>query len=62
MNASSLIIVDLKSLSYLIKIGQRLDGVVVEVLVAVVLSDGVADLVVQVLLDILVLGQEVADH
>lgn len=62
MNASSLIIVDLKSLSHLIKIGQRLDGVVVEVLVAVVLSDGVADLVVQVLLDILVLGQEVADH
>ena len=62
MIASSLIIVDLKSLSHLIKIGQRLDGVVVEVLVAVVLSDGVADLVVQVLLDILVLGQEVADH
>ena len=62
MNASSLIIEDMKSLSHLIKIGQRLDGVVVEVLVAVVLSDGVADLVVQVLLDILVLGQEVADH
>ena len=62
MIASSLIIEDMKSLSHLIKIGQRLDGVVVEVLVAVVLSDGVADLVVQVLLDILVLGQEVADH
>ena len=62
MIASSLIIEDMKSLSHLIKIGQGLDGVVVEVLVAVVLSDGVADLVVQVLLDILVLGQEVADH
>ncbi len=46
-------------LRYLVKVRQRLDCTVVQMLVSIILANGILDLIVQTFLNILVLGKEI---